>query len=64
MKHKVLIAFNEPEHGVVYHAGETYPARGKTATPERIQYLSGSKNKFGKPCLAPVGAKAAKAEKE
>lgn len=52
-KYKVLAHFSDPEHRRVYYAGNTYPAPGCSATPERIDYLSGNKNKAGRPLIAP-----------
>lgn len=51
MRYVVIEAFFEPDHERQYHPGQHYPGVGHTATPERITYLSGSKNRLGKPLI-------------
>ena len=38
-----------------YNVGDTFPRAGVEATPERIAYLAGSKNRHGFPLIAKVG---------
>lgn len=51
MRYVVIEAFFEPDHQRQYHPGQHYPGLGHTATPERIAYLSGNKNRIGKPLI-------------
>ena len=51
--YKVLFQFRDPEHGVIYHPGDRYPANGKMTTPARIAYLRSAANKIGRPLIEP-----------
>lgn len=55
--YKVLISFSDPVDGGVYYAdrGDTYPRPGVSPTEERIAYLAGGENKFGRPVIEGLG---------
>lgn len=51
--YKVLKAFTDDTDGRhIYHAGDTYPRPGAAEpTEERIAYLMGDNNRFGRPLI-------------
>ncbi len=55
--YKVLKAFTDDTDGRhVYRTGDIYPRPGGAEpTEERITYLSGSTNKFGRPLIQEIG---------
>ena len=55
--HKVIHRFKDPEHELTYNIGDTYPARGKEATPGRVAYLESAENRIGVPLIREVRRK-------
>ena len=53
--YKVLISFTDNVDGGVYFVNkDTYPRSGVTPSDERIAYLMGNGNKFGKPVIEEI----------
>ena len=53
--YRVIHAFRDREDSNhYYHAGATYPRDGVEVKPERLAYLSGSKNRMQTPLIEKV----------
>ena len=56
--YKVIKAFTDlQDDGFVYLSGEEYPRKGANPSKERIDELSGDKNRLGYPLIALVKGK-------
>ena len=53
--YRVVHAFRDrDDSNYYYHAGATYPRDGLFVSPERLAYLSGSKNRMQTPLIEKV----------